>query len=334
MSPFWTRPLILVCIFAAVVLAVEAVVRTWAATRANQKRIERRLTTIEQGEIAGAGVGLLRRSTSSVPEGLPPFLDRAARNIERHVLQAQLPIRTSTVLALIVFAPLAIFCALISAMALAWHMDINFNRILLALLFSVVIGASLPLTAVNIAANRRRRRIQEQFPIALDVFVRGLRAGHPVAAALELLAVEMPDPIGAQFGYVVDEITYGAELRDALQNMAERWDSDDMRMFVVSLSIQSETGGNLAEILENLSGVIREREAMAMNVRALSSEGRLTALILAILPVGTFAILFVMNPRFFLDVASDPWFTPGMIFLIALYLIGLWSIRRMVNLKV
>ena len=102
-------------------------------------------------------------------------------------------------------------------------------------------------------ANRTRKKMQEQFPVALDVFVRGLRAGHPIAAALDLLTVEMPDPIGSQFGIVVDEVTYGADLRDALQAMAERWDLDDMRMFVVSLSVQNETGGNLAEILENLS---------------------------------------------------------------------------------
>ena len=75
--------------------------------------------------------------------------------------------------------------------------------------------------------------MQDQFPVALDVFVRGLRAGHPIAAALDLLTVEMPDPIGSQFGIVVDEVTYGADLRDALSAMADRWDLDDMRMFVV-----------------------------------------------------------------------------------------------------
>ena len=92
----------------------------------------------------------------------------------------------------------------------------------------------------------------------------------------------MPAPIGPEFGIVVDEVTYGSELRDALQNMAERWDLEDMRMFVVSLSIQSETGGNLAEILENLTKVIRERQSMMMKVRALSSEGRMTAVMLSV----------------------------------------------------
>ena len=111
----------------------------------------------------------------------------------------------------------------------------------------------IPLLFLQFRANRMRKKMQDQFPVALDVFVRGLRAGHPIAAALDLLTVEMPDPIGSQFGIVVDEVTYGADLRDALTAMADRWDLDDMRMFVVSLSVQSETGGNLAEILENLS---------------------------------------------------------------------------------
>jgi tight adherence protein B len=155
-----------------------------------------------------------------------------------------------------------------------------------------------------------------------------------VAAALELLAVEMPDPIGSEFGIAVDEVSYGAELRDALQNMAERWDLDDMRMFVVSLSIQNETGGNLAEILENLSRVIRERHAMMLKVRALSSEGRMTAAMLTILPIFSFVVLFMFKPRFFLDVANDPWFVPGFTFLIVLYVTGFFMMRRMIDLKV
>jgi len=144
----------------------------------------------------------------------------------------------------------------------------------------------------------------------------------------------MSDPIGTQFGMAVDEVTYGADLRDALQSMAERWDLDDMRMFVVSLSVQSETGGNLAEILENLSQVIRERQSMFLKVRALSSEGRMTAIMLTVLPLFTFVLLFVLNPTFFLDVAGDPWFVPGFTMLIILYLVGFFTIRRLVDLKV
>jgi tight adherence protein B len=107
-----------------------------------------------------------------------------------------------------------------------------------------------------------------------------------------------------------------------------------MRMFVVSLSIQSETGGNLAEILENLSRVIRERHAMMMKVRALSSEGRMTGVMLTVLPIFAFVMLFIFNPSFFLDVASDPMFVPGFTALGILYAIGFITIRKMVDLKV
>jgi len=200
--------------------------------------------------------------------------------------------------------------------------------------FSGLLGAALPLLFLQFKANRTRKKMQEQFPVAVDVFVRGLRAGHPIAAALDLLTAEMPDPIGSQFGIVVDEVTYGADLRDALQAMADRWDLDDMRMFVVSLSVQNETGGNLAEILENLSTVIRERASMMMKVRALSSEGRMTAIMLTGLPIFAFTTLFLANPGFYLDVSDDPAFLPGFLGLILLYIIGFISIRRLVDLKV
>jgi tight adherence protein B len=116
--------------------------------------------------------------------------------------------------------------------------------------------------------------------------------------------------------------------------MADRCGLEDMHMFVVSLSVQRETGGNLAEILENLSKVIRERAALFMKVRALSSEGRMTAVILTMLPVGTFVGLFLMNARFYLEVADDPVFIPGFVGLLVLYVIGFITIRRMIDLKV
>jgi tight adherence protein B len=248
-------------------------------------------------------------------------------------MRAQLTIPTSRVMLFILIAPIALFLGLLVFMSIA-GMSVGFGRILMAATFAGVLGAALPVMVLNVKATKMRKKMQDQFPVALDVFVRGLRAGHPIAAALDLLTVEMPDPIGTQFGMAVDEVTYGADLRDALQNMAERWDLDDMRMFVVSLSVQNETGGNLAEILENLSQVIRERHSMFLKVRALSSEGRMTATMLTILPIFTFVVLFLFNPPFFLEVADDSWFVPGFIVLLALYLTGFFTIRKMVDLKV
>jgi tight adherence protein B len=334
MNPAWIRPFILVCIFAAVVLATEVLVRWVAGNRAEGKAINLRLQMIGRGGSRADTMHVLRRTSSTLPEGLPPIVERMARKLERMLMQAQITMPTPRLMLIILIVPVAIFFVMLLVEAVWWGIGINLGRIVISATFAFVIGAVIPLMGLNYRATRMRKKIQEQFPTALDVFVRGLRAGHPIAAALDLLTVEMPDPIGSQFGLAVDEVTYGAELRDALQNMAERWDLDDMRMFVVSLSVQSETGGNLAEILENLSKVIRDRQSMMLKVRALSSEGRMTGIMLTALPIFAFVMLFLFSPSFFLDVAGDPMFVPGFAFLIILYLIGFFTIRKMVDLKV
>ena len=334
MSPTWVRAIVLVCIFAAVVLAAETLVRSFASSRAKDKAINLRLKMISRGQSRTDAMNILRRSVSSVPRGLPSFLDKLARRLERMLMQAQITIPTARIMLALLICPVAIFFALLLLMAVRWGIGLSLGRIVISSAFAVALGLFLPILILNFRAARMRKKLQDQFPVALDVFVRGLRAGHPIAAALDLLTVEMPDPIGSQFGLAIDEVTYGAELRDALQSMAERWDSEDIRMFVVSLSIQNETGGNLAEILENLSKVIRDRHSMMLKVRALSSEGRMTGTMLTILPVFAFTMLFLFNPAFFLDVANDPWFVPGFGILIALYTIGFVSIRKMVDLKV
>jgi tight adherence protein B len=276
---------------------------------------------------------LLRRRASNVPEGLPEWLARPAIGFEKTLMAAGVAMPTGRLMLTLLIAPALIFVVIILFMVIG-SASLGGGRILLLATFSLVLGAGIPMLYFQVRANGMRKKMQDQFPVALDVFVRGLRAGHPIAAALDLLTVEMPDPIGSQFGIVVDEVTYGADLRDALTAMADRWDLDDMRMFVVSLAVQNETGGNLAEILENLSQVIRERASMMLKVRALSSEGRMTAAMLTGLPVVCFTLLFLGNPRFYLDVADDPAFIPSFVGLMVLYAIGFISIRRMIDLKV
>lgn len=333
MSDSWLKALLLACIFGAVLLAVDALVGSLASNRTTVRAINLRLKLIGSGRTAGQVMNLLRRSQSVTPTWLPPAFQNLAVKFERILIAAQVTMPTPRLMAILLIAPFALLFALLMIL-FAIGMPVGWGRLLLLATFAGLAGCLLPLMILQIRANRTRKKMQEQFPVAVDVFVRGLRAGHPIASALELLTVEMPDPIGSQFGIVVDEITYGAELRDALQAMAERWGLDDMRMFVVSLSVQSETGGNLAEILENLSQVIRERQTMMLKVRALSSEGRMTAVMLTALPVLAFTGLFLLNPSFYLDVSDDPAFVPGFLGLILLYVIGFVSIRRMVNLKV
>ena len=333
MTDTWLKALILVCTFGAVLLLVEVLVSAFASSRAAGNAVNLRLKLIAQGRGRDETLSLLRRRTSALPSNLPEGLKRLGERFEHMLIKAQVAIPTGRLMLILLIAPIAIFFLILLVMA-ATGIAIGAGRLLMVATFAGALGAFIPILVLQWKANRTRKKMEEQFPVALDVFVRGLRAGHPIAAALDLLTVEMSDPIGSEFGVVVDEVTYGAELRDALQAMAERWDLDDMRMFVVSLSVQSETGGNLAEILDNLSQVIRERHSMMLKVRALSSEGRMTAVMLTILPVFAFTFLFIMSPSFFLDVADDPAFIPGFVALIVMYIIGFITIRKMVDLKV
>jgi tight adherence protein B len=327
------RVLVLVFVFASVLLLVEAVVSAVARSRSGSKAINLRLQMIGGGTSRLETMSRLRRDSFELSSRLPPGLQGMAMGFERMLMAAGVTMLSSRLLALLAAAPVALL-AIIVMLMLAVGSPVGFGRLVLVATVALILGLVLPLMLLQARAQKRRRKMEEQFPVALDIFVRGLRAGHPVSAALDLLTVEMPDPIGSQFGIVVDEVTYGADMRDALLAMAERWDINDMRMFVVSLSVQNETGGNLAEILENLSKVIRDRHSMLMKVRALSSEGRMTALMLTVLPVMTFGGLFLLNPAFYLEVADDTMFVPGFVSLILLYLVGFFTIRRMVDLKV
>lgn len=333
MNDLWIRALFLILLFAAIVLVVERVVGLAIARRAAGRAVNKRLDALARGATRAETLGLLRRDLTTLPDLLPAIIARPAIKLEKMLIAAGTNVPASRLLVILAVAPFLLFAGL-SLLLLALDIPLGFGRFFLLAVFAVTMGTGLPLLWFQLRAERRRRKFQEQFPVALDVFVRGLRAGHPIAAALDLLTTEMSDPIGSEFGLVVDEVTYGAELREALSAMAERWDLDDMRMFVVSLSVQSETGGNLAEILENLSRVVRERASMLLKVRALSSEGRMSAWMLSLLPVGTFVLLFLLNPAFYLDVADDPLFAPGFAILIVMYLFGVWLMRRMVDLKV
>ena len=171
-------------------------------------------------------------------------------------------------------------------------------------------------------------------PLALDVINRAIRAGHPVVSAVQLAANEMGDPIGSEFGLIVDETTYGLEFREALINFARRTGSADAHFFAVSVGIQSETGGNLAEILEGLATVIRGRSTLAKRVKALVQRRtglRPAAQRAAGLPdrVHDAATRPYSTPSKF----SDPIFWPTAVVVGVVYLLGLVMIRRIINFK-
>ncbi len=333
MSDSTLRLLILLLVFGATLFAVDVALQ-WMRSSRNQKRaVNKRLDMIEHGADQAMIAAKLRRDSLAGAIDLPGVLGGPGKRLEKILRASGLPFSPVQIAAWMAMAGFGIFVVAL-AIAVMTGVGITLGVVVMIATFAGVVGVALPLLVFTRTADRRHKKLSEQFPIALDIFVRGLRAGHPVASALDLLTREMSDPIGSEFGLAADEVTYGADLRDALHNMAERCDLDDMRMFVVSLAIQNETGGNLAEILENLSKVIRERASMAMMVRALSSEGRMTGTILTVLPLLAFTVLFLLNPAFYLDVAGDPAFLTGFAGLIVLYFVGFFTIRRMVDLKV
>jgi tight adherence protein B len=174
-----------------------------------------------------------------------------------------------------------------------------------ALLIALFCGIVLPYLFLRILRGRRQKQFGAQFPDSLDMIVRSLRAGHPVPIAITMVAREMTDPIGSEFGIVADEITYGSDLETALRNLYYRIGQDDLPLFVTAVAIQGSTGGNLGEILENLSGVIRERFKMRRKVRALAAEGRASALILSSLPIMVFLVIQVVAPDFYAQIWDE-----------------------------
>lgn len=324
---------VLVAIFASVFAVSQLALNILWRRRSHTQAVNKRLRLIEQGNTREEVMSELRKNMPRDHPDLPPFLARRLQNLQRTIMASSLPVTPGQALLLMAGAFAILTSVMLIAVASAGF-PISSGTVILTLVLAFCLTFAIPMLALNLIAQRRRKRIEQQFPVALDIFVRALRAGHPIAAAIDLLTREMEDPIGSEFGLVGDEVAYGAELTDALSSMAERWDLDDIRMFVVSLSVQNETGGNLAEILQNLSEVIRARASLYMKVRAMSSEGRMTGWMLTILPIVAFVGLFSVNPGFYLSVAQDSMFIMGALVLATMYTMGFLMIRKMIDIKV
>lgn len=191
-----------------------------------------------------------------------------------------------------------------------------------------------PILALKMLRSRRQKKFGTQFANAIDIIVRSLRAGHPVPIAVTMVARELPDPVGTEFGIVADEITYGADLETAMRNLFFRVGQDDLPLFVTAVAIQGSTGGNLGEILENLSSVIRDRFKMRRKIKALASEGKMSAMLLSALPIGMFFIVQVVSPDFYGSVWKYDLTKLGLGLAAAWMLAGNLLMFRMVNFKI
>ncbi len=327
------RGLLLLAIFASVFVLSQVVLGAFWRSRARVAAVNKRLQLMRQGADRREVAAQLRKNAPSDFAELPGPLAAALRSLQRALFAAAVPLSVGQTLFWMAVGFTLVSVILLLGASLAGF-PLTAGVFLLSFALAFAVAAGIPVMIVNIIAQRRRKKMEQQFPVSIDIFVRALRSGHPVAGAINLLTTEMEDPIGSEFGMVSDEIAYGADLTDALEAMADRWDLEDIRMFVVSLAVQSETGGNLAEILENLSTIIRARASLFLKVRALSSEGRMTGWILTVLPVLTFVGMFMVNPNFYLAVAQDPIFMFGLPAMIAWYFLGVFWIRKLVDIKV
>jgi tight adherence protein B len=304
-------------LFIGVLLAFDGILQFFARGNGGEEAINRRLRMLASGADPEEVLNLLRRRRQA--DGLEriPVL----REWQTLVIQSGIAMEAGRLLTLLVLgtAGLALILMLLGFAGTT------------ALTMALVMGVALPVIILVQIRSRRANRIARQLPDGIDLMVRSLRAGHPLNAAFQVIAREMPDPLGSEMGIVADAITYGDDLTDAVTAFADRVGIEDARYLAVAINIQAGTGGNLAHVLEALANVIRERFAMLRKIKALSAEGRLTAMIVSVVPLVIYFSLNLISPTYYGDVADDPLYTPFLVTGVVLTVMNAIVLRRLVR---
>lgn len=287
---------LLVLTFVAILLLLESAYLAWKSYRGPEaRRINDRVRSISA---AAEPTSVLRHRATAVGSPIDRIVQRIPhlREVHRVLLQADLPWTVSGLvactMALFVFGTLAVAEVLHQPLWLSASVGL--------------LAATAPAMYLMWRRERRLARIERQLPDALDLIVRALRAGHAFTAGLKMAGEEMPQPIAGEFRAVHEEINFGVSLQQALTHLSERVPLTDLRYFTVAVLIQRESGGNLTEILSDLSRLIRERGKLLSRIRVLSAEGRLSAWILAIMPFALGGLILAFNPDFMRPLFDDP----------------------------
>jgi tight adherence protein B len=287
-----------VLLFFAVVLVIEAAYVWWNSHHGPVvKRLDQRIRAMSAGGQIGAGpMSILKARMLSDSPSLTQWLLKIPRvhSLDRLLIQSGRDWSVARFLTYTLALPgvgtvIALFFGLPTLLTLAL-------TVLLAL---------LPLGLVHRSRSKRIALLEQQLPEAADLISRALRAGHSFPSALGMVAEELANPLGGEFRITFDEISYGVSMNDALKNMVARVPVMDLRYFVIAVLIQREAGGNLSEILDNISQIIRERMKLLSKVRVLSAEGRLSAWILGVLPFALAGVIMLINPGFFMGLLND-----------------------------
>ena len=315
-SELW---IIYALVFAAALLGIQGLYWLLTKTRPEQKAVNRRLALTAQLSNPTEVLHALRRERGV------ELLDQVASFQGLNELILQSGVRLTELRLLLAFTVGVGAFYLLLDFIVGWGL--------------VTLGLAVPLAMAAIywfLKRRRRKRIDafsEQLPDALDVIVRGLRAGHPFRVAIALVAREMPDPVGSEFGIVADEIMFGLEQSSAVENLCKRVGQDDLSFFATAVSVQLQTGGNLAEILSRLSKLLRNRSKLRLKIRAISAEGRASAVALSLAPFALFAIITIVSYDYFFSIKDHPIVTPAIVLGLLMLAIGNIVMYRMVNFK-
>ncbi len=317
------QPLIYALIFVGVFFMIEGIYLAFFGKSVRlDAKVNRRLQLLQSGESQQDVMETLRREREQ---------HQGAANIP---LLA--PLSTKAAQANIAFSPVAligvmIFLAVVSFVALTLFTGTALN---LRIGISVVMGYGAVYVWLNNKAKKRISLFEEQLPDAVELIVRSLRVGHPFSSAVSSVAQEMPDPLGTEFGMLADESAYGMDITESLENMAERIDVQDLRFLTVAVKIQSQSGGNLAEILEGLAKVIRSRFKLFRRVRAITAEAKWSGWFLSIFPLLALVMINVSQPGYYDKVMDTPVFVPAAIVVGIFLTVNVIFMRIMVDIKV
>jgi len=303
--------------FAAASLAIYGAYWVLVFNRKANKIVNRRLD-LGQNLSSSAVLETLRRERG-FREGAHPIFAR----ISDWLTQTGMRVQSTTLILVFVALCLALTLVLSSLLGVG----------VLAIFLAVAASAAAMILYLSIARSKRIFAFTEQLPDAIDVIIRGVRVGLPFSSAIGLVAREMPDPVGTEFGMLADELSFGLDLRTALENLYRRVGQDDLLFLTVSLSIQSQTGGNIAEILSRLSQLMRKRSEMRLKIRALSAEGRASAVFLSAFPFLLIFIINIFSAKYFDSVKASQVFEPAVIIGLGLLLVGNIVMYKMVNFK-
>lgn len=322
-----------ITIFVAVALGAFVVGYLFDQRSARARLIRERLATVDQAaeRQPGEELALLRDEMLSHIPAFDNLLRRSVRvsNLQTMLEQADLGIRAGNILILCLIS-----AVVVGGMAILLTGSMPPNESALFAFMGVVLGGLMPYSYASYMRGRRFRKFEELFPEAIDTLTRAVRAGHAFTTALELIANELSEPIASEFRKLFEEQKFGLPVRDALINLTERVPLVDVKFFVTAVMLQRETGGNLAEILDNLSYMIRERFKIMRQVRVYTAQGRLTMMLLMGMPPIIVVCMLAMNRDFIRPLFADPLGHTLIVAGITLQTIGYFVIRKIIRIQV